>query len=86
MNGIFVTSQTYITETRKPTLNHKGYLRTFSEQVSSQRSLIPNSCNCCPAGTASSIRLSNFKPRTKDTVFVILLNGTKKLIIEKRFL
>lgn len=35
---------------------------TCSEPESSQRSLIPSSWSCWPAGTASSIRRSNLRP------------------------
>lgn len=37
-------------------------LLTCSEPESSQRSRIPSSCSCWPAGTASSIRFSSLNP------------------------
>lgn len=44
---------------------------TFSDPESSHRSLIPSSCNCCPAGTASSMRFSSLKPNlnTQFSIF-----------------
>lgn len=39
---------------------------TFSDPESSQRNLIPSSCSCCPVGTASSIRRSNFNPEIES--------------------